>query len=79
MVFTFVWPKMPRRPDRFLILPPVMVPRIEVFFSAGVAGVPRAEPLSTVERSSKGMSPGGRKPDLYFSITIPESCTARLS
>jgi hypothetical protein len=30
-----------------------------------------------VERSSKGKSPGGRKPLLYFSITSRESCNKR--
>merc|ERR1719320_1351476 len=70
-------PKIPRSPDLFLIFPPVIVPSMEVFFSDGVlCGVVVLlvpEPLSTVDRSSKGISPGGRNPLLYFSTTNEES------
>ena len=39
--FTLFCPKMPSKPDLFFIFPPVMVPKIDVFFSDGVpCGVP---------------------------------------
>ena len=79
---TLFWPKMPRSPDLFLILPPVIVPSMEVFFSEGVlCGVVVLlfpDPLSTVDRSSKGISPGGRNPLLYFSTTSKESWSYKI-
>ena len=86
-------PNIPSNPDLFFIFPPVMVPRIEVFFSEGVpCGVLALvfpddkemsrqarnltllpDTLSREERSSNGMSPGGRNPLLCFSITRAES------
>ena len=102
---TLFCPNIPSRPDLFLILPPVIVPRMDVFFSDGVpCGVPgfmlprwnfivkilvphgqkyplitAAAPdmLSKDDRSSKGISPGGRNPLLNFSITSTESCKQR--
>ena len=92
---------MPSKPDLFFIFPPVIVPKIDVFFSDGVpCGVPGfmlptqqkifvkfekylrptmrinynpPDVLSSDDRSSKGISPGGRKPLLNFSITSAES------
>ena len=92
-ILTLFCPKIPSSPDLFFIFPPVMVPRMEVFFSEGVpCGVLALmfpddkemsqqakyqtllpDTLSREERSSKGMSPGGRNPLLYFSITRAES------
>ena len=102
---TLFCPNIPSRPDLFLILPPVMVPRMDVFFSDGVpCGVPgfmlprwnfivkilvpheqkyplitpvAPDMLSKDDRSSKGISPGGRNPLLNFSITSAESCEQR--
>ena len=101
---TLFCPNIPSRPDLFLILPPVIVPRMDVFFSDGVpCGVPgfmlprwnfivkilvphgqkyqlitpAPDMLSKDDRSSKGISPGGRNPLLNFSITSAESCKQR--
>ena len=83
-ITTLALEKRPRIPDLFLIRPPVMVPRREVFFSKmGLIDCcielidPLMEALSLVDRSSKGMSPGGEKPDLNFSITTLESYAAK--
>ena len=55
-----------------------MVPIMEVFFSitgwlidCGMELIdPFTEAESALDKSSKGTSPGGENPDLYFSITI---------
>ena len=76
-VVTLFCPKIPKSPDLFLILPPVIVPRMDVFFSEGVPmGVPGLmlpEVVSRDDKSSNGISPGGKNPLLNFSITRAES------
>ena len=80
-IFTLALEKRPRIPDLLRIRPPVMVPNNEVFFSkTGLIDCcielmdPLIDVVSLLERSSNGMSPGGEKPDLNFSITTLVSC-----